>query len=68
MPTIKDKERPTKRLYTVEEASHYLGRSVTSVRELIWAGRLRCVKVGKRIHLDVYVMDDFIERHQISYV
>lgn len=55
----------TKRLYTVQEAAEYLGRSVWSVRELIWAGRLPIVRVGRRIHLDLYDLDTFIEQNKI---
>jgi excisionase family DNA binding protein len=67
VPAIKDRERPAKRLYDLKEASIYLGRSVCSLRELIWAGTLPCVKVGRRIHLDIYDMDAFIENQKISY-
>lgn len=61
------KEPLKKRLLTVGEASVYLGRSVPSVRELIWAGSLPCVKVGKRIHLDIFDLDKWIEEHKTRY-
>jgi excisionase family DNA binding protein len=51
-----------KRLYNVEEASVYLGRTVCALREMIWAGKLRIVRDGKRILLDVRDMDAWIER------
>lgn len=54
-----------KRLYTILEASTYLGRSVWSVRELIWKGELPSVKVGRRVHLDIYDLDAFIEKNKI---
>jgi excisionase family DNA binding protein len=41
------------RILTVKEASVYLGRSIPSVRELIWAGSLPIVREGRRIHLDI---------------
>lgn len=56
-----------KRLLTIKEAGDYLGRSVWSVRELIWAGSLPCVKVGKRIHLDIFDLDRWIEAHKTRY-
>ena len=57
-----------KRLYTVQEAAEYLGRSAWSVRELIWAGKLPSVKVGRRIHLDLYDLDAFIEQNKVREV
>ncbi|MFQ5901693.1 MAG: helix-turn-helix domain-containing protein [Thermodesulfobacteriota bacterium] len=56
-----------KRLLTVQEASVYLGRSIPSIRELIWAGSLPIIKVGKRIHLDIFDLDKWIEQHKIRY-
>ena len=55
-----------KRLYSVAEAAEYLGRSVWSVRELIWDGKLPCVKVGRRIHLDILDLDQWIERNKVK--
>jgi excisionase family DNA binding protein len=58
---------PLKRLYTIKEAGIYLGRSVYSVRELIWDGKLPCVRVGRRIHIDIRDLDEFIEKHKVRY-
>jgi len=55
-----------KRLLTVEEASLYLGRSLSSVRELIWSGDLPYVKAGRRNHLDIYDLDRWIEQHKVT--
>ena len=55
-----------KRLYSINEAATYLGRSVWSVRELIWDGKLPCVKVGRRIHLDIIDLDQWIERNKVK--
>jgi excisionase family DNA binding protein len=63
---INSPEGLTKRLYTVKEAAQFLGRSEWSVRELIWAGKLPCVKVGRRRHLDIYDLDSFIERNKVE--
>jgi len=58
---------PLKRLYTIKEAGIYLGRSVYSVRELIWDGKLPCVRVGRRIHIDIRDLDEFIKKHKVRY-
>ena len=55
-----------KRLYSISEAAEYLGRSVWSIRELIWAGKLPSVKVGRRIHLDIIDLDNWIDRNKVT--
>ena len=55
-----------KRLYSIPEAAEYLGRSVWSIRELIWAGKLPSVKVGRSIHLDIIDLDNWIERNKVK--
>ncbi len=55
---------PVKRLYTLPEAGIYLGRSVWSVRRLVWAGELPAVRARGRVHVDVQDMDEFIERNK----
>jgi excisionase family DNA binding protein len=55
------------RLLTVKEASVYLGRSVASVRGLIWAGSLPIVRVGRRIHLDINDLEKWIEQNKTRY-
>jgi excisionase family DNA binding protein len=54
-----------KRLYTIEEAAIYLGRTAWSVRELVWGGLLPSVKVGRRVHLDFDDLNSFIDRHKV---
>ncbi|MBA5871505.1 MAG: helix-turn-helix domain-containing protein [Nitrospira sp. CR2.1] len=54
-----------KRLYTIEEAGEYLGRSTWSVRRLIWGGTLPSVRYGRRIHVDLNDLDAFIDRHKM---
>ena len=58
--------RSPKRLFTLNEAAAYLGRSVWSVRRLIWNGEVPAVKAGGRVHVDVRDMDDFIDRHKAT--
>ena len=51
-----------KRLYSLDEAATYLGRSTWSVRRLIWNGDLPQVRAGGRVHVDVRDMEAFIEK------
>ena len=55
-----------KRLYSVPEAAIYLGRSAWSVRRLIWSGELPEVRAGRRIHLDIKDMDEFIDKNKVK--
>ena len=55
-----------KRLYSVPEAATYLGRSVWSVRELIWNGSLPSVRMGRRVHLDIIDLDRWIEKNKVT--
>ena len=57
-----NKDRPTKRLYSVKEAAAYLGVSEWTVRELGWAEKVRPVKFNRRIYFDIRDLDDFIEK------
>ncbi len=57
--------RPAKRLYTVLEASIYLGRTVNATREMQWAGKLPYVKLDGRIYFDVYDLDALIEQNKV---
>ncbi len=62
--------RLDKRLYTLKEGAHYLGRPVWSVRELIWAGKLPIVRQdgGRKIYLDRLDLDRFIEKNKSTYL
>lgn len=55
-----------KRLYSVNEASVYLGRTVWAVREMLWAGKIPFIKDGRRILLDIKDMDNWIEINKTS--
>jgi len=61
------KEPLKKRLLTVKEASVYLGRSVPSVRELVWNGSLPIIREGRRIHFDIHDLDKWIEQRKTRY-
>jgi excisionase family DNA binding protein len=56
---------PRKRLFSLQEAAIYLGRSTWSVRRLIWSGELASVRAGGRVHVDLKDMDSFIERNKV---
>lgn len=65
-------ERPKKRLYSIPEAAEYLGLSIWSIRERIWAGHLPYIKPdpiepdkkGRRILLDIQDLDQWVETHK----
>jgi excisionase family DNA binding protein len=56
-----------KRLYSIKDASVYLGRSVWAVREMLWAGKIPYIKDGKRILLDIQDMDTWIQRNKTQF-
>ena len=55
-----------KRLYNLEEAAHYLGRTLWSMRELIWKGSIPIVREGKRIFVDIQDLESYITRHKTN--
>ncbi len=66
-PERQQREPIRKRLFTVREASVYIGRSVNALRELIWAGKLPIVRPDRRIFLDIQDLDKWIEQSKIRY-
>ena len=59
--------RKQKRLYSIKEASVYLGRTVWAVREMIWAGKISYIKDGRRILVDILDMEKWIEQNKTQY-
>lgn len=57
-------QKINKRLYSIKEASIYLGRSVWAVREMIWAGKMPYVKDGRRVLLDIRDMEVWVEQNK----
>jgi hypothetical protein len=57
-----------KRLYSLPEASIYLGRSLWSTRELVWAGKLPIVRDGKRIFVDIVDLENYVTRNKTTYI
>ncbi len=55
-----------KRLYNLKEASPYFGRSVWSMRELIWAGKIPIVRDGRRIFVDILDLEKFVETNKMT--
>jgi excisionase family DNA binding protein len=56
-----------KRLYTLSEAAGYLGRTLWSMRELVWSGKIPIVRDGKRIFVDVRDLESYIAKHKMTY-
>jgi hypothetical protein len=56
------------RLLTLAEGAHFLGRSVWSMRELIWKGSIPIVREGKRIFIDVVDLEGYISKNKSTYV
>ena len=67
MKDAKTQTRPQKRLYSIQDASVYLGRSVCAIREMLWAGKLPYVRDGRRILLDINDMDFWIEKSKTCF-
>ncbi len=57
-----------KRLYTLSEAAHYLGRTLWSIRELIWKGSIPIVREGKRIFIDINDLEMYVTKHKTTFV
>jgi excisionase family DNA binding protein len=52
------------RLLTIPDAAFYLGVSHWTLRDLIWAGTLPYLKLGRRHMLDKHDLDAWIERNK----
>jgi excisionase family DNA binding protein len=57
-----------KRLYTLNEAAKYLGRTLWSMRELVWAGKIPIVRDGKRIFIDFNDLESYITKNKMTYI
>jgi len=54
------------RLFTVEQAASYLGRTKASLQHMVSAGRLPIVRADRRVFLDVRDLDKWIEQNKES--
>ncbi len=57
-----------KRLYTLPEAAHYLGRTDWSMRELAWKGSIPVIREGKRIFFDIRDLEAYIGKHRMTFI
>ena len=57
-------DRTTKRLYSVKEASEFLGISPWTMRDLQWAGKVPFVKFNRLIYFDLRDLEAFIARNK----
>lgn len=55
-----------KRLYTLKEAAQYLGRSVWSMRELVYSGKIPFVKPDgeRKYFFDISDLVGFVEKNK----
>ena len=60
-------QKLNKRLYSIPEAGQYLGRTVWSVREMIYAGKIAYIRDGRRMLLDINDMDRWIEENRTRF-
>lgn len=58
----------SKRLYSLPESANYLGRTLWSMRELVWRGSIPIVREGKRIFVDVVDLEEYIRRNKTTYL
>jgi len=62
----------SKRLYTLKEASIYLGRGLHGVRDLVWQGKLPCVRNREdskgKMWIDIEDLEAFIQKNKETYV
>ncbi len=55
-----------RRLLTLGQAAEYLALSTWTVRDLVWKGRLRVVRLTRRLHFDRRDLDRLIEEAKDS--
>jgi len=56
------------RLFSLKEAGIFLGRTLWSMRELVWAGKIPIVRDGKRIFIDAVDLENYITKNKTTYV
>mgnify|MGYP000151804064 CR=1 FL=1 len=54
-----------KRLFTIKEASEYLGISVKALYCRVWRREIPFVKIGKNLRFDKIDLDKWIEKQKI---
>lgn len=53
-----------RRLFTVEQAAVYLGRTTEALQHMIASGKLRAVRADRRVFLDLKDLDRWIEQNK----
>lgn len=64
-PSLDTKGRFSKRLYSLEEAGYYLGRSEWVIAKMVRKGELPYVGHGRRKLLDIKDLDLWVDREKI---
>jgi excisionase family DNA binding protein len=54
------------RLLTVEQAATYLGRSPAAVQHMIASGKLRAVRIDRRVAIDLKDLERLVEAGKIE--
>jgi len=44
-----------------------IGRTDWAIREMLWAGKIPCIRDGRRVLLDVTDMDSWIEKQKTTF-
>ena len=50
------------------QAANYLGRTLWSMRELVWKGSIPIVRDGKRIFVDITDLDSYVTKNKMTYL
>jgi excisionase family DNA binding protein len=67
VPNREQRRHPdTPRAYGVVDTAGQLGIGKTKVRELIAAGELRTVSIGRRVVVPGIEIDNFLARHMVT--
>jgi excisionase family DNA binding protein len=53
---------PPQRLLTIEQAAEYLSRSTGAVEHMIASRKIPCVRMDRRVQIDVHDLDAWIDR------
>lgn len=63
----KEAKKTIQKLFDLKQSAVYIGRSVCSVRELVWAGKLPYVRFDRKISIDISDLDKFIEQNKVRH-
>ena len=56
----------SRRLLTVKEAAKYIGRTESAVRELVWNEKLPHIRTDRRVMLDIWDLDRWIDANRVE--